>query len=200
MMKKNEIEIGGTYLAKVGARSVEVRIEGETAKGGWNAVSVASGKPVRIKDPKHLRPVKAKEGDTTAADAEAEAEQQAPADEADLVPLTQLDKEKKRGGKKAKVAKAPKVPKEKAPKKPAKEKKPKAMSCLDAAAAVLKDKGEPMRCVDMVAAMKEKGLWETNAPTPAATLYSAVLREIGKKGANARFEKTDRGHFALKNK
>jgi hypothetical protein len=58
MMKKNEVEIGGTYLAKVGARSVEVRIESETAKGGWNAVSVASGKPIRIKDPKHLRPVK----------------------------------------------------------------------------------------------------------------------------------------------
>src|SRR5215208_6526897 len=57
-MKKNEVQIGGTYLAKVGARSVEVRIEGETPKGGWNARSVASGKPIRIKNPEHLRPVK----------------------------------------------------------------------------------------------------------------------------------------------
>jgi len=61
IMKKEEVKVGGTYLAKVGTRHVEVRIEGETPKGGWNAKSVASGKPIRIKDPKHLRP-------TTAAD------------------------------------------------------------------------------------------------------------------------------------
>jgi hypothetical protein len=29
-----------------------------------------------------------------------------------------------------------------------------------------------------------------------ATLYSAVLREIATKGNEARFKKTDRGHFA----
>ena len=41
------------------------------------------------------------------------------------------------------------------------------------------------------------GLWATAAPTPAATLYSAILREVGKKGDKSRFRKTDRGHFAL---
>jgi hypothetical protein len=122
-MKKEEIKVGGHYLAKVGSRSVEVRVEGETPKGGWNAVSVASGKPIRIKDPRHLRP--AKEADAAAVP-DPEVEQPAPADDADLVPLTQLDKEKKRGGKKAKAPKVPKaekVPKEKSSKeKPSKEK------------------------------------------------------------------------------
>ena len=70
------------------------------------------------------------------------------------------------------------------------------MSCLDAAAAVLKAKGEPMRCIDMIEAMKERGLWTTAAPTPAATLYSAILRELA-KGSASRFKKTDRGHFTL---
>ena len=32
--------------------------------------------------------------------------------------------------------------------------------------------------------------------TPAATLYSAMLREIATKGDQARFTKTGRGHFA----
>src|SRR4051794_16370377 len=86
IMKKDEIKVGSTYLAKVGARSVEVRIEGETPKGGWNAKSVASGKPIRIKDPKHLRPAK----EAGAAD-EANVEQPSPPDDTDLVPLTQLD-------------------------------------------------------------------------------------------------------------
>ena len=34
--------------------------------------------------------------------------------------------------------------------------------------------------------------------TPAATLYSAILREIQKKGKQSRFEKTERGRFRLR--
>ena len=191
-MKKDEVVIGGTYSAKVGARTLDVRIESENAKGGWNATGVDSGKPVRIKDARHLR------GPAASADGERMVE---PADadgtvDGDQVPLTKPDK---RGGKKAKAAKAPKekVAKEK---KPPKEKKPKAMSCLDAAAAVLKAKGEPMRCKQMVDAMKEKGLWTTTAPTPEATLYSAILREITNRKGDARFKKTERGHFGLNTK
>ena len=33
--------------------------------------------------------------------------------------------------------------------------------------------------------------------TPAATLYSAILREIQTKGKEARFKKSDRGLFTL---
>lgn len=181
-MKKDDVQIGGTYLAKVGARSVEVRIDSDNAKGGWNATATGSGKPVRVKDVRHLRPVGAAE--------------ESASDDADVVPLTKLDKERKSSGKpkggKAKVAKAPRE------KKPAKEKapaKPKAMSCLDAAAAVLKAKGEPMACRAMIDAMHTQGLWKSDAPTPHATLFSALLREI-KKGAASRVKKVDRGQFA----
>jgi hypothetical protein len=72
------------------------------------------------------------------------------------------------------------------------------MSCLDAAAAVLKTKGEPMRCKEMVVEMRDKGLRTTTAPTPEATWYSAILREITAKKGEARFKMTERGHFALK--
>ena len=76
------------------------------------------------------------------------------------------------------------------------EPKPKKLSLLDAAAQVLKAKGEPMRCKEIVATVVEKGLWKTDAPTPEATLYSGILREM-KKGADSRFKKTDRGLFAF---
>ena len=70
------------------------------------------------------------------------------------------------------------------------------MSLLDATVVVLKGNGQPMRCKDIVAAVKDKGLWTTDAPTPEATLYSAILRELG-KGKNSRFVKKERGLFAL---
>lgn len=90
----------------------------------------------------------------------------------DLVPLSQMDREKKAA------------------------KKERKLSLLDAAAQVLKAKGEPMTCGAMVEAVMAKKLWTTSAPTPAATLYSAILREM-KKGKESRFKKTDRGQFAL---
>jgi hypothetical protein len=45
--------------------------------------------------------------------------------------------------------------------------------------------------------MAAKGYWTSpGGKTPAATLYSALLREIKVKGAQARFQKTERGKFA----
>jgi hypothetical protein len=102
-------------------------------------------------------------------------------------------KTKKSGGarKTTTKAKAPKAAKPKA------DAKPKKASCLDAAAQVLKEAGEPMQVRAMVEAMKAKGLWSSNAPTPHATLFSALIREIKNKKGDSRFKKTDRGHFAL---
>jgi vancomycin resistance protein YoaR len=79
--------------------------------------------------------------------------------------------------------------------KPAKEKKP---SALDAAAKVLAEANEPMTTPALIEAMAAKKYWTSpNGQTPAATLYAAICREIGKKGKDARFKKTGRGTFAL---
>jgi HB1, ASXL, restriction endonuclease HTH domain len=75
--------------------------------------------------------------------------------------------------------------------------KPKKLSALDAAARVLAEGGQPMNCQEMIDAMAAKGYWTTpGGKTPAATLYSAILREIAKKGMESRFTKTERGKFA----
>jgi len=89
-----------------------------------------------------------------------------------------------------------------APTKPGKAKKnvgePKAKkpSGLDAAYKVLKASGEPMTCKAIVDEMLAKGMWTTGGKTPAATIYSAMLREIDAKPGESRFTKTGRGLFA----
>ena len=48
----------------------------------------------------------------------------------------------------------------------------------------------------MIQAMAAKGYWTSPAgKTPAATLYSALMRETKTKGNQARFQKTARGQF-----
>ncbi len=71
------------------------------------------------------------------------------------------------------------------------------LSGLDAAAKVLAEAGEPLRCKQIVETMLAKGYWTTNGKTPAATIYSAILREIQTKGKESRFRKTDRGLFTV---
>jgi HB1/ASXL restriction endonuclease-like protein with HTH domain len=72
----------------------------------------------------------------------------------------------------------------------------KKLSALDAAAKVLQESGQPMNCQEMIDAMAAKGYWTSPAgKTPAATLYSAIMRETKTKARQARFQKTARGHF-----
>ena len=74
----------------------------------------------------------------------------------------------------------------------------KKLSAIDAAAKVLGESGEPMNAKAMIAAMTAKNYWTSpGGKTPHATLYSAILAEITKKGKESRFMKTERGHFAL---
>jgi hypothetical protein len=210
-MKKDQVEIGVTYVAKVSNKLVHVRLDKENPRGGWDGTNIATSRPVRIKSAQRLRgpAPKAKAGKE-----EPQVEEQLEADEPETQHL-QAEGEQEvttaetiegngaadntTGGAEASVEKPAKEkkPRAKRDKKPVGEKGPKPLSCLDAAEVVLKAGGEPMACKAMIDAMVEKELWKTNAPTPAATLYSAILREITKKGDKSRFRKTDRGLFAL---
>jgi hypothetical protein len=81
----------------------------------------------------------------------------------------------------------------------AKEPKAKKVSAIDAAAQVLAASKEPMTAKEMIEAMAAKSLWTSpGGKTPWATLYSAIIREIGLKGKESRFVKTERGKFAAK--
>ena len=90
------------------------------------------------------------------------------------------------------------VPVAKRPKAKNAEAKPKKVSAVEAALKVLVETGQSMNCQELIAAMAAKGYWSSPAgKTPAATLYSAILKELT-KGSAARFQKTARGRFACK--
>jgi len=188
VMKKHEVKVGGTYLAKVSDKVVPVRIDAENRHGGWDATNTATGKKVRIKSAQRLRGAvhKSKPLALAIPSQAGSAKEAAPA--ADVGPTAAKTAEAKPEAK----AERPKAPKAK---KKAREKKP---GCLDAAVEVLKNAaGGPLGAKEMVERMLAKGLWKTNGRTPQATLYAAIIREIAAKGKDARFHKTDRGMFEL---
>jgi hypothetical protein len=184
-MKKHEVKVGQTYLAKVSDKVVPVRIDGENAHGGWDATNTATGKKVRVKSAQRLRGAfhKSKPMALAIPSQAGAAHEAAPA--ADVGAGAKPD---------AKVvpearSKKPRAVKPKAERKP---------GCLDVAVQVLKTAGGgPLGCKEMVERMLAKGLWKTSGKTPAATLYAAVIREIAAKGKDARFHKTGRGQFEL---
>ena len=98
--------------------------------------------------------------------------------------------EKGSKAKDGKATKATKAPKEKKVRKP---------SGLDLAAQVLAESKEPLNAKTIAERAIAAG-WKTNGKTPHATLYAAMIREISKKGKDARFRKADRGLFASSGK
>ena len=103
---------------------------------------------------------------------------------------------KKKAGKTA-VATSPKSTKAaKTRAKKAADAPPKKLSALDAAVRVLEETKHAMTCSEMIEAMSAKRYWTSpGGKTPAATLYSAILRELNAKGKDSRFKKTERGKF-----
>lgn len=202
-MKKSDVQIGATYLVKVASNLVPVQITREhPSGGGWEGTSVKTGKTIRIKSAQRLRepapdtsaaktPVKKKltkkDRDGLRAQHKADQENARLRDNRDASDdgMTASERAMSESAKDAKQTKARTT------------KKREGMSCLDAAAKVLEETGEPMNTKAMVEAMAAKGYWTSDAPTPAATLYSGILRELQKKGDASRFTKVERGKFIL---
>ena len=203
-MKTNNVKLGNIYTAKVTNRLVEVRIDAESRHGGWDATNLATGKRVRILSPQRLRAAVGATAATGGKTARGKRKAKAPA-EAPPAPTSSPTIEVLPEATSA-VASEPAVdeatttiePTTKAKRtRTPKEPKEKRMSGLDAAAKVLQERGEPMSAKEMIEAAEAAGYWKSpGGKTPHATLYSAIIREINIKGAEARFRKTDRGRFA----
>lgn len=77
------------------------------------------------------------------------------------------------------------------------------LSALDAAAKVLqglpaKEAATGISTLALIEHMAEARLWTSpGGKTPAATLYAAIVREIGKKDGSCRFRRVSPGHFTL---
>jgi len=211
-MKKAQVKVGGVYAAKVSGKVVQVRLDAENPRGGWDATNLTTKKKVRIKSAQRLRGPWPKKGATGDASAKAAAKDATRANvggegttTGDAKVARKAKVEAWRKGVAAKVArpdaeldkavaaaekdrKAKRTKKTKAPR----EKKP---SLLDLAAEVLAKAKEPLDCKTIVEKVLATGRWQTKGKTPAATLYSAIIREIGTKKDDSRFMKVERGKF-----
>ena len=167
-MRLENVAVGETYMLKVGKNAVQVTVKSVDEKGKI-AVTTAGGKTLTVADAGRLA-VHHTNAPTAAKGA----------------------KTKAAAPKATKAASGRNVGEKGAPQ--AKEKR---LGLVDAAIQVMKAAGKPMNCKDIVKVILEKKLWETTGKTPDATLYSSILRDIQKKGAEARFKKVDRGQFAL---
>lgn len=170
-MKKYVVKTGEVYQVKVSGKLANVRIIGGNPHGGWDGINLTTNKQVRIKSGARLRrPVseKAKQAANEAATKTATSAQ---------------------GGAETKESsKATTSKKERTSSKP---------GGLSQAARVLEEAGKPLNCKEIVQIMLDKGYWKTDGKTPSATIYSAIAREIKEKGADARFQKVERGKFTL---
>ena len=214
-MLKKDVEIGGVYYAKVTNKLVQVRIDAGNRYGGWDATNLSTGKKIRIKSAQRLgvavgdddatRDKATKKAKATAETQQAptstpRGEDAATAESAPVVCPNCGSSEFDEDGDCAKCHEPKDADKEAKAKKPrtkkAKADKPKRMSGLDAAARVLDELGQPMTAKEMVEAAEGKGYWKSpGGKTPHATVYSAIIREIAKKGDTSRFAKTERGKF-----
>jgi hypothetical protein len=179
-MKKEQIKLGGTYLAKVTDKVVPVRLDAENPHGGWDATNLVTNKKVRIKSAQRLRGPAPERDAKQRAKAVAESQAADASINAHAVPAE---------------AAAPAM--QTRAKKMAAEPKARKPSGLDAACEVLKARGEPMTCKAIVEEMLARGMWATGGKTPASTLHAAICREIQAKAGEARFKKTDRGQFTI---
>jgi hypothetical protein len=175
-MKLENVKVGETYTLAIGKNKVAVTVKGVDAKGKIT-VSSTGGKQMTVADAGRLtvRTVADDVGRLTAKQA------------AHGTPR------KTSASKGAKTARGRNVGQQGAPQ--AKEKR---VGLVDAAILVLHEAGnKPMNVKEIIQVVLARKLWSTTGKTPGATLYSCILREIQKKGSEARFKKVERGQFAL---
>jgi hypothetical protein len=68
-MKKNEVQIGQTYMVLVSGKVQKVRLDAESPHGGWTGTNLATKRQVRIRTAAKLRRVALTAAQERAADA-----------------------------------------------------------------------------------------------------------------------------------
>ena len=217
-MKKNEVQLGGTYKCKVSGKIVSVKITHENPHGGWDAKNLSTGKNIKIKSAQRLRgtvnrPAKRKKI-VSLAEYEAEAKAEIAASKG-TTPAEKRDTGQ-RGGKGAKrkllpydtvVAAAQDAEDKRRAKIQSNGDKPapqpgdnsKPLSLIKAAVCVLQSCERPMGCKEIIDMALNTRIWDPprGGLTPANTLSAALRREIKTKGNDSRFVMAERGKFTL---
>jgi hypothetical protein len=72
------------------------------------------------------------------------------------------------------------------------------LNILDAAHRVLEETKKALSTREIIAVAAERQYWISTAATPWATLHAALSRDMESNGKKSRFEKRERGKFALR--
>src|SRR5579883_1180576 len=72
------------------------------------------------------------------------------------------------------------------------------MSVLQAVETVLEEAGEPLHVLEITKRMLQRQLWTTSGATPEATVNAQIAVDIKEHGTASRFQRTNRGIFALR--
>lgn len=174
MSEEKEVKIGMVYSVKFGGGRISARIEKALGGDRFSAVTMPGGKVIKVS-------AENIQGDGKTPEQWAEKHKPKEHESSKDTGKTTADAKNPKKDKAAKTGK----------------KKERKTSGLDAAARVLKETGKPMRCACIIKTALEKGYWSTKGKTPAATVYSAIIREITDKGNKSRFRKSGRGEFEL---
>jgi len=213
-MKKSNVQVGKTYAVKVSGSVVPVKIERENPHGGWDGTNAKTGKTVRIASAQRLRglwPKKTMPIVTPETDASRVAAREGLALSERSLALAAAGATATGEQTASEGATATSAPRAKRGRKAASEAtgesgrdtgepdatggKQERPSLLNLAARVLAESSEPLTCQQMVERVLATGLWQTEGKTPAATLSSAILREVTTRGSASRFTKVERGKF-----
>ncbi len=177
VMKAEDVNVGDVYAVKVSGSIAPVVIDEEHPNGGWVGTNQETNRQVRIKSARRLRMpwedyLKGGDGDESEADTAPQG-----AEEPEGEPEAEEPKKRATRGETGDDGAT--------------------MSGLDAAAKVLAEAGEPLRCKEIAKRALEAGYWASDGKTPHATVYSSILRDIQKRSDDSRFRKAGRGLFAL---
>lgn len=74
----------------------------------------------------------------------------------------------------------------------------KKLSALDAAYSVLSESGQPLNNKEITRRVLDQALWQTKGKTPHSTLNARITVDIKKKGTNSRFQRSEKGMYALR--
>ncbi len=208
-MKKNEVKVGGVYLAKVTNKVVPVKITSENPSGGYHGLNLKTGKKIKVKSAQRLRgpatmPAKPRtDGNVknsvagklkspkkilTKAEYEAEAQAELTATGETNPNESSKDttsEEKRDTGQPAATG--------------ANTENTKLLSLIKAAICVLEACERPLNCQEIVTKAMDAKIWQprNGGLTPANTLSAALRREIKTKGDASRFTQVERGKFTL---
>jgi len=190
-MNANQVQIDGYYTCKVDHKLTIVHVIDENPAGGWTAINTKTGKRIHVKTAKRL--IELVDPRTGKPPANPVAPTCEPAAQSSQTTTEEKERDTAQPVATGGQAEKPAAGNEQAASTGRK------MSLVEAAVVVLQDTAEPMNTKRILALVTERGLWSSPAgKTPHNTLYAAILREIRDKGDKSRFEKVERGKFALK--